>query len=75
MRFIELTGSQLRQAISEGEVTEKDLQNSGVRPESIVRVNEQGDIEVRRTDRWDVVGGLLGDYENRLERITGLRFA
>ncbi len=75
MRFIELTGHQLRQAISEGEVSEHDLQNSGVRPDSIVRVNEQGDIEVRRVDRWDVVGGLLGDYEHRLERITGLKFA
>ncbi len=75
MRYIELTGSQLRQAVSEAEITEKDLQNSGVRPESIVRVNEQGDIEVRRPDRWDVVGGLLGDYQHRLERITGLRFA
>lgn len=75
MRFIELTGSQLRQAISEGEVSENDLQHSGVRPDSIVRVNEQGDIEVRRVDRWDVVGGLLGDYQHRLERITGLRYA
>ena len=75
MRFIELTGSQLRQAITEGEVSETDLQKSGVRAESIVRVNEQGDIEVRRPDRWDVVGGLLGDYQHRLEKITGLRFA
>jgi len=75
MRFIELTGGQLRQAITEGGITENDLQNSGVRPDSIVRVNEQGDIEVRRVDRWDVVGGLLGDFQHRLERITGLRFA
>ena len=43
--------------------------------DTIVRVNRQGDIEIRRTDRWDVIGGLLGNYEQRIKQETGLDWA
>ena len=39
---------------------------------SIVRINQQGDIEVRRRDRWDIIGSLLGNYEDRIRHVTGL---
>jgi hypothetical protein len=48
------------------------LAAAGITEETIVRVNAQGDIEVRRRDGWDVVGGLLGDYEERVRRLSGL---
>ena len=75
MKFIELDGKNLRQVINDHEVSAADLHNAGVDDDSIVRVNEQGDIEVRRRDRWDVIGGLLGDFEHRLKRVTHLDWA
>ena len=75
MKFIEMTGSQLDDLINDGELHEQDLHASGVEPHSIVRINEQGDIEIRRPHRWDVVGGLLGNFEERLKKSTGLNWA
>jgi hypothetical protein len=46
-----------------------------VKDDTIVRINRQGDIEVRRIDRWDVIGGLLGNYEQRIKKETGLEWA
>jgi hypothetical protein len=48
------------------------LNQLGVTDESIVRVNAQGDIELRRVDRWDAIGGMLGDFSERIQRETGL---
>ena len=31
--------------------------------------------EIRRREGWDVVGGLIGDYEARLKNVTGLDWA
>lgn len=75
MMFIELTGAALLQVISGDEAQPDDLRAIGVRDESIVRVNQQGDIELRREDRWDVIGGLLGDFAPRLKKATGLDWA
>ena len=75
MKFIEMTGAQLETLIDDGELHENDLQASGVEAESIIRINEQGDIEIRRANRWDVVGGLLGNFEDRLKKSTGLNWA
>ena len=72
MRFIEMTGRTLAQVINAGELHAVDLSAAQVEPETIVRINEQGDIEVRRQDQWDVIGGLLGDYRERAKRVTGL---
>jgi hypothetical protein len=72
MRFIEMNGSTLALVINEGELNAADLEAAGVTEETIVRVNQHGDIEIRRRDHWDVIGGLLGDYDERIRGITGL---
>ena len=75
MRFIEMTGSTLVDLVTDDELHVDDLQAAGVQQDSIVRVNEHGDIEVRRADRWDVIGGLLGNFSQRVRKETGLDWA
>ena len=75
MRFIEMTGSTLVDLVTDDELHADDLEATGVRQDSIVRVNEHGDIEVRRADRWDVIGGLLGSFSDRVREETGLDWA
>jgi hypothetical protein len=75
MKFIEMTGKSLKRLIAEDELHAGDLASTGVEDDTIVRINRQGDIEIRRTDRWDVIGGLLGNYEQRLKQETGLDWA
>lgn len=72
MRFVEVTGRTLAQIVNEGELRAADMAAVGIEDSTIVRINEQGDVEVRRRDGWDVVGGLLGDYEERVRGISGL---
>ena len=72
MQFIEMSGKTLLRIVREEGPSPKELAEVGVVEESVVRINRQGDIEIRRTDRWDVIGGLLGDYEHRVKRETGL---
>ncbi len=75
MRFIEMTGKVLKDIVSDDELHVNDLSSAGIFDDTIVRVNEQGDIEVRRPDRWDVIGGLLGNYEVRMKKRTGMDWA
>lgn len=75
MAFIEMTGEILEKLIREDELHQGDLQATGVNPSTIVRVNREGDIEVRRKDGWDVIGGLLGEFEQRVQQETGLDWA
>jgi hypothetical protein len=75
MSFIEMTGATLRRAMHDGELNEEDLAKARVTESTIVRVNRQGDIEVRRPHGWDVIGGLLGGFEERIRRETGLEWA
>ncbi|MCU0980423.1 MAG: hypothetical protein MUF25_14820 [Pirellulaceae bacterium] len=75
MRFVEMTGRQLVRVVSDNEMREQDLINAGITSDTIVRVNEHGDIEVRHEHGWDVVGGLLGEYHERIKGITGLDWA
>jgi hypothetical protein len=70
-----MTGQTLRELVEEDELHVDDLASAGVLNDTFVRINEQGDIEVRRRDRWDVVGGLLGNYVPRIKKITGLDYA
>ena len=72
MEFIELSGKTLLHVVTQDELTPDDLSKVGVKDDTIVRVNRQGDIEVRRNEGWDVIGGLLGDFEHRNKRKTGL---
>jgi hypothetical protein len=75
MSFIEMTGATLERIVAEDELHHGDLAEAGVNSATIVRVNRQGDIEVRRPSGWDVIGGLLGEFEQRVRRETGLEWA
>ena len=75
MAFIEMTGSTLDRLLVEDELHHDDLQAAGVGDGTIVRVNREGDIEVRRPEGWDVIGGLIGDFEARVRAETGLDWA
>jgi hypothetical protein len=74
MNFIEMSGKTLRNVISSDELHPNELAKLGVSDESVIRINRQGDIELRRNDRWDVIGGLLGEFEGRIKRETGLEW-
>lgn len=73
MKFIEMTGATLESMLDEKELQE--LSGAGVNDHSIVRINQHGDIEVRRELKWDVIGGLLGDFEERIKKQTGFEWA
>jgi hypothetical protein len=75
MKFIEMSGKTLLRVISRDEAHPEQLKEAGVTDESLVRINPQGDIELRRHDRWDVIGGLLGDFDRRIKHETGLDWA
>lgn len=78
MRFIEMTGKTLLSIVDEDEatgLTSEQLAQVGVKERSVVRINPQGDIELRRRDGWDVIGGLLGEFEDRVRHATGLDWA
>jgi len=75
MKFIEMPGSVLRRIVQADEIPESTLQDAGIESETVVRVNQQGDIEVRRTASWEVIGGLLGDFQKRVRSATGLDWA
>jgi hypothetical protein len=75
MQFIELSGKTLRRIVSDDELHPGELDSLGLSDESIVRVNRQGDIELRRPDRWDPIGGLLGEFEERIKNETGMEWA
>ncbi len=72
MKFIEMTGATLEQVVNDGELHLNDLGAAGVNADTIVRINQQGDIEIRRALKWDVIGGLLGNFEDRVKQQTGL---
>lgn len=73
--FIEMTGKVLRNMLTDDELGAGNLSEVGVTDDTIVRVNQQGDIEVRRSEGWDIVGGLLGEFETRVKHATGLDWA
>jgi hypothetical protein len=75
MKFIETTGGVLAKILNEGEIGPEELKKVGVLEHTLVRINLHGDIEVRRTTRWEIIGGLLGDFENRCKQATGLDWA
>ena len=72
MQFIELAGKTLFEMQGVDGLSVDELKKLGMTDVSVVRINRQGDIELRRADRWDVIGGLLGDYEHRLRSATGM---
>jgi hypothetical protein len=74
MQFIEMSGKTLGRIISDDELHPDELAELGVTDESVVRINRQGDIELRRSDRWDLIGGLLGEFAERIKSETGLEW-
>ena len=74
MNFIEMSGKSLMRVLSDDQLQGDELANLGLTEESVVRINRQGDIEVRRANGWDVIGGLLGEFESRIKRETGLEW-
>ena len=68
MSFIEMTGATLEKIVADDELHHDDLSTAGVHDHTIVRINRQGDIEVRRPAGWDVIGGLLGEFDERIRR-------
>jgi hypothetical protein len=75
MQFIELSGKQLLNIVEPDELPPAELATAGVSPDSLVRVNRQGDIELRKRSGWEIIGGLLGDFDHRLRQETGLDWA
>ena len=75
MKFIEMSGRTLARLLQEDELHSGDLEAANVSEDTVIRINQQGDIEVRRSTEWDVIGGLLGDYEDRIRAATGLDWA
>ncbi len=75
MQFIEMSGKTLLRIVQENGPSPEELAEVGVTEASLVRVKRQGDIELRRTDRWDLIGGLLGDFEIRVKQETDLDWA
>ena len=65
MQFIELTGKTLLDVVNEGEIDFKQLHDAGVNGDSIVRINKFGEIELRGANQWTMVGGLIGNFEDR----------
>ena len=75
MQFIELTGKSLLDVVNEGEIDLGELHRAGVSGDSIVRINKYGEIELRQQAGWVLVGGLIGNFEERLCKMTGLDWA
>lgn len=71
MQFIEMTGKQLLATVNQDEFSPEELEKANIREDSIVRINRQGDIEVRRPAGWDLVGGLIGEFEKRIQHASG----
>jgi len=74
-QFIELTGKTLLDIVNEGEIDFKELHDAGVTGDSIVRINRHGEIELRCKSSWMLVGGLIGNFEERLMNLTKLDWA
>ena len=72
MQFIEMSGATLMRVVHHDEISPDELAQIGVTPQSVVRINRQGDVELRRAGSWDVIGGLLGNFQERIEQETGL---
>ncbi|MBL9090960.1 MAG: hypothetical protein JNL96_07030 [Planctomycetaceae bacterium] len=75
MQFIELSGKVLMEMEGIDALNVDELRGLGMTDTSVVRINRQGDIELRRRDSWDVIGGLLGDFDHKIREATGMDWA
>jgi hypothetical protein len=70
MKFVEITGATLFELADHDQVA--GLRAAGVSENSQIRINPQGDVEIFRGGTWSIIGGLLGDFETRIRKFTGL---
>ena len=75
MQYIEMSGETLLRLIDMTSMTVEDLHKAGVNDRSLIRVNRLGDLEMRKPLKWDVIGGLLGDFDHKVRNETGLDWA
>jgi hypothetical protein len=75
MQYIEMSGKTLVRLIDMTGMTIDDLRKAGVQDDTLVRVNRLGDLEMRKPHKWDVIGGLLGEYDPKVRHETGLDWA
>lgn len=73
MKFIEMSGHTLFKIVSPDEAA--PLHRAGVTDHCLLRVNPQGDIEIRRHSEWTIIGGFLGEFEDRVKSASGLTWA
>ena len=73
MKFIEMSGKTLLKIVTHDEM--EALKAAGITEHALLRINPQGDLEVRQRAAWGIIGGLLGDYEHRVKAATGLEWA
>ena len=73
MKFIEMSGHTLFKIVSPQEA--EPLHKAGVTDSCLLRVNLQGDVEIRRRSEWGIIGGMLGDFDARIKKATGLEWA
>jgi hypothetical protein len=69
MKFVEITGETLLELADDEQIP--GLRAAGVSEGSKVRINPQGDIEIHQNGGWSIIGGLLGDYQSRIRKLTG----
>lgn len=69
MKFVQIDGATLLKLAGEEELA--GLKSAGVTSHSQVRINPQGDVEVLDHGEWSIIGGLIGDYANRIRHLTG----
>ena len=75
MQYIEMTGKTLLRLIDMTGMSPDDLGKAGVGDDTLVRVTRLGDLEMRKPHKWDVIGGLLGEFDQKLRSETGLDWA
>jgi hypothetical protein len=69
MKFVEMTGATLLTLADDDQLD--GLRAAGVSQHSKIRVNPQGDIEILKGGHWSIIGGLLGDFQRRIQNLTG----
>ncbi len=69
MQFVKISGATLFELADADEVPQ--LRAAGVADDTKIRINRQGDIEMLQKGAWGVIGGLLGDYQKRIKKLTG----
>lgn len=75
MKFIEMRGKSLLHVIDPDLIDPAELRAAGLTDDSLVRINLQGDIELRKQDRWEIIGGLIGEWTDRVRIESGFDFA